>query len=110
MSAGETEKYRKTCLKIYENQKIISRLLKWFLKNIKNETISMLSNEYDIKCLKKSFECVMLFYKYSIEPMQQTLVRINRKLEDAYIMEKKILEKIIPEICSAYTEFLNTVS
>lgn len=100
--------YKKTCLKLYQNQNIILYSMNWFLKktNSSGKDINLILNEYS-SCCEHMSNNVWLFMKYYISREDGILLRIAKSLDDLYSKERDILERFILEATKAYIDILN---
>lgn len=98
---------RKACLKLYENQNMILRTMRWFNTKIdsKNELLVEYSRKY-AKCCEQIYTNVLLYDKYFITKDNKVLVRIIENAERTYYQEKDILDAYIEEAIATYTKFL----
>lgn len=98
---------RKSCLKLYENQNIILRSMRWFEERIdpQNSILKSQSQKYE-ECCKRMYANVLLFDKYALTQKSNVLERIVDNLEQTYCQEKDILDVYIQEATDTYTRYL----
>ncbi len=98
---------REACLKIYENQTIILRSLKWFANTFVSNSFELdeLITSYS-RCCECLHNSVLSFHKYSLSPNNEILIRIRNTITEVYIEEKMILQKLVPLLTNLYISFL----
>ena len=108
---GDIVRCRNSCLKIYENQKIVLRSMKWFRGKIanENEVLEELSQKYE-KCCEQVYINVLQYEKRRYTKNQEILVHVIENLEQLYWLEKEILEEYIVTATSVYTKYLEFLS
>lgn len=100
----------RSCLKVFENQKIIFRSMKWFVEKVdyKNELLANHAHKYG-KCCEQMYMDMLILDKYLYKKDNVTLPRVKKSLEKLYWQEKDILNEYIIEATNAYTKELHVI-